>query len=70
LAVLTLLVIYVTMVYGPIAAALVELLPNTHPLYLHVAALSHRQWLVRQGCCRPPASPMIARARGCAVPGL
>ena len=45
--ILVIMVIYVTMVYGPIAAFLVEMSPQD-PLHLHVAALSHRQRLVRR----------------------
>ena len=45
---LTILVVYVTMVYGPIAAWLVETVPDPHPLLGSVAALSHRQRLVRR----------------------
>jgi len=45
---LFILVIFVTMVYGPIAAMLVELFPDQDPLHLDVAALSHRQRLVRR----------------------
>ena len=40
-------VIYVTLVYAPIAAFLVQLFP-TRPLHLDVAAVSHRQRLVRR----------------------
>ena len=47
LLLLTVLVIYVTMVYGPIAAWLVELFPDAHPLHVDVAAVSHRQRMVR-----------------------
>ena len=39
---LTILIIYVTMVYGPLAAMLVEMFPTLHPLYLHVAAVPYR----------------------------
>jgi len=46
--ILVIMVLYVTMVYGPIAAFLVELFPTQNPLYLDVAAVSHRQWLVRR----------------------
>ena len=46
--ILTILVIYVTMVYGPIAAALVELFPTRIRYTSHVAALPYRQWLVRR----------------------
>ncbi len=38
-----LLILYVTMVYGPIAAFLVEMFPTRIPLYFHVAALPYRQ---------------------------
>jgi len=38
----------VTMVYGPIAAFLVEAVPGTHPLHLDVAALPRREWRVRR----------------------
>ena len=58
-AICAFLVIYVTMVYGPIAAWLVELFPTAHPLHLDVAALSHRQWLV----WRLPAGHLV-RDRG------
>jgi MFS family permease len=43
--ILTIMMIYVTMVYGPIAGGDV---PDAHPLHLDVAAVSHRQWLVRR----------------------
>ena len=56
---LTILVVYVTMVYGPIAAWLVETVPDPHPLQRPVAALSHRQRLVR----RLPAGDRV-RDRG------
>ena len=46
--ILTFLVVYVTMVYGPIAAALVELFPTRIRYTSHVAALSYRQRLVRR----------------------
>jgi hypothetical protein len=46
--ILVILVVYVTMVYGPIAAFLVELVPDQDPLHVDVAALSHRQRLVRR----------------------
>ena len=42
------LVIYVTMVYGPIAAMLVELFPTRIRYTVDVAAVSHRQRLVRR----------------------
>ena len=42
------MVILVTMVYGPIAAFLVEIFPAQHPLQLDVAALPRRQWRVRR----------------------
>ena len=45
---LTILVIYVTMVYAPIAAWLVELFPTRIRYSGSVAALSHRQRLVRR----------------------
>ena len=45
---LTILVIYVTMVYAPIAAWLVELFPTRIRYTRPVAALSHRQRLVRR----------------------
>ena len=41
-------VIYVTMVYGPIAAFLVEAFPAQDPLHLVLAAVPHRQRLVRR----------------------
>ena len=46
--ILVILVIYVTMVYGPIAAFLVELVPGQDPLHIDVPALPHRQRLVRR----------------------
>ena len=51
IGILTVLVLFVTMVYGPIAAALVELFP-TRIRYSAVAALSHRQRLVRRPAAR------------------
>ena len=42
------LVILVTMVYGPIAAFLVELFPAQDPLHLDVVALPYRQWRLRR----------------------
>ncbi len=45
---LFLLALYVTIVYAPIAAWLVELFPAKHPLHLDVAAVPHRQRLVRR----------------------
>ena len=45
---LAILVVYVTMVYGPIAAWLVELFPTRIRYSGSVAALSHRQRLVRR----------------------
>ena len=45
---LTILVIYVTLVYAPIAAWLVELFPTRIRYSRPVAALSHRQRLVRR----------------------
>ena len=45
--ILFIMVIYVTMVYGPIAAFLVELSPASNSLHVHVAAVPYRQWLVR-----------------------
>ena len=46
--ILTILVLYVTMVYGPIAALLVELFPTRIRYTAHVAAVSYRQRLVRR----------------------
>jgi hypothetical protein len=46
--ILFLLVLYVTMVYGPIAALLVEIVSDPHPLHVDVSALSYRQWVVRR----------------------
>ena len=64
--VLTMLVFYmvilVTMVYGPIAAFLVEYLPGPDPLQLDVAALSHRQRRVRRPAC-PPWAPRSRQPR-------
>lgn len=40
--ILAILVIYVTMVYGPIAAALVEMFPTRIRYAIHELALSHR----------------------------
>ena len=40
-------VVYVTMVYGPIAAFLVEYFPAAHPLHLAVDPVPHRERLVR-----------------------
>ena len=45
---LVILVIYVTLVYAPIAAWLVELFPTRIRYTRHVAALPHRQRLVRR----------------------
>ncbi len=56
---LTLLVIYVTLVYAPIAAWLVELFPTRIRYSGAVTALSHRQRLVR----RLPAGDRV-RDRG------
>ena len=56
---LAILVVYVTMVYGPIAAWLVELFPTRIRYIGSVAALSHRQRLVR----RLPAGDRV-RHRG------
>ncbi len=58
---LTILVIYVTLVYAPIAAWLVELFPTRIRYSGDVAALPHRQWLVR----RLPATGHRVRNRGC-----
>lgn len=41
-------VFFVTMVYGPIAAYLVEAFPAKNPLHLFIAALSHRQRRLRR----------------------
>jgi hypothetical protein len=46
IAILTTMVIYVTMVYGPDRGGARRVLPDTHPLRRHVAAPPHRQWLV------------------------
>ena len=46
--ILVIMVIYVTMVYGPIAGLPGRNVPDQDPLYLDVVALSHRQWLVRR----------------------
>jgi hypothetical protein len=46
LLILVILVLYVTMVYGPIAAFLGGTVPDQDPLHLHVPALSHWQRLV------------------------
>jgi len=51
--ILIIMVIYVTMVYGPIAAFLVELFPAKIRYNLDVLAVSHRQRLVRRHA--PPA---------------
>ncbi len=59
IVILTYLVILVTMVYGPIAAMLVETVPHAHPLHLDEPALPHRQWLVRR-----PAAHHVVRHRG------
>ncbi len=48
IGILTILVLYVTMVYGPIAAALVEFFPTRIRYTGDVAALPHRQRLVRR----------------------
>ena len=56
---LAILVVYVTMVYGPIAAWLVEMFPTRIRYSGVVAALSHRQRLVR----RLPAGDRV-RHRG------
>ena len=58
IAILVYLVILVTMVYGPIAAMLVELF-HAHPLHLHEPAVPHRQRLVRR-----PAAHHRLRHRG------
>jgi len=44
------LVVYVTMVYGPIAALLVETVSRSNSLQRHVAAVSHRQRVFHQFC--------------------
>ena len=44
----TLLVIYVTMVYGPDRRVVGRTIPGAHPLHVDVAAVSHRQRLVRR----------------------
>jgi hypothetical protein len=51
--------IYVTMVYGPIAAMLVELFPTRIRYTSHVAAVPHRQRLVR----RPAAGDRLRDGR-------
>jgi len=45
---LVILVIYVTMVYAPIGALPGRDVPGAHPLHLDVAAVPHRQRLVRR----------------------
>ena len=60
IALLTILVIYVTMVYAPIAAWLVELFPTRIRYSGPVAALPHRQRLVR----RLPAGDRVRHRRG------
>ena len=40
-------VLYVCLVYGPIAAYLIEAFPGKDPVHVAVAALSHRKWGVR-----------------------
>ena len=59
-AILTLLVIYVTMVYGPIAAMLVELFP-TRIRYTSMSLPYHigNGWF--GGLCRPPRSRSLRR---------
>src|SRR5215208_6860687 len=57
--ILTILVIYVTMVYGADRGDAGRAVPDPHPLHRHVAALPHRQRLVR----RLPASDRL-RHRG------
>ena len=42
------LVNYVGMTYGPIAAFLAEFFPGAHPLYVGVGAIPHRQRLGRR----------------------
>ncbi len=59
LAILWVLVIYVTMVYGPIAAFLGRAVPDPDPLHLDVAAVPHRQRLVR----RLPAGHLVRPGR-------
>jgi hypothetical protein len=48
LLILFIMLIYVTMVYGPIAAFLSRAVPDPDPLYIDVATVSHRQRLVRR----------------------
>ena len=59
-AILFFLVLLVTMVYGPIAALLVELFPTRIRYTVDVAALSYRQRLVR----RLPAHHGVRDGRG------
>jgi len=68
IAVLVYLAILVTMVYGPIAAALVELFSDPHPLYRHVAALPYRNgWF---GGLLPPIAVALVAATGNIYAGL
>jgi hypothetical protein len=53
---LTVLVIFVTMVYGPDRGDAGRDVPDAHPLHVDVAAVSHRQRLVRRASCRPRRS--------------
>ena len=59
-AILFLLVLYVTMVYGPIAALAGRAVPEPDPLQLDVAALPYRQRLVR----RLPSDHRLRHGRG------
>jgi hypothetical protein len=59
-AILWILVIYVTMVYGPIAAMLVELFP-TRIRYTSMSLPYHiGNGLVRRACCRRTAFAIVA----------
>ena len=54
---LWLLVVYVTLVYAPIAVMAGGTVPEPRRYKRHVAALSHRQRLVRRFSCRRRCSP-------------
>ena len=64
-AILTYLVILVTMVYGPIAAMLVELFPHPYPLHIHVACLTTSATAGSAACCPPRRLPSWPRPATC-----
>jgi hypothetical protein len=63
-AILTLLVIYVTMVYGPIAAMLVEMFP-TRIRYTSMSCRTTSATAGSAACCPPPRSPSWPRPATC-----